>query len=158
MTDIWDDPDIKVVSEYVKFEKVGDTVAGKITGVAIHRWDDGSACPKVMLINDATGEETSFTASQHNLKAALSEQRPAAGDHITVKFTGEVQAKKGKAKLFDVTVVRGSDTWAVQQSAATPAPAAPVAAPAPAPAADPLAGLTPEQIAAVAALQAQQAK
>jgi hypothetical protein len=146
---VWDDPEIKVVSDYVKFNEPGDHVAGVITAVQIHRWDDGTACPKVLLIDDATGEETSFTAGQYRLKAALSEQRPAEGDHIAVTYKGDIKLKGGKsAKDFEVVTTRKGATPPASVPAAPAAPAA----------ADPLAGLTPEQIAAVAALQAQQAK
>jgi len=147
---VWDDPEIKVVSDYVKFNEPGDHVQGVITAVQIHRWDDGSACPKVLLIDDATGEETSFTAGQYRLKAALSEQRPGEGDHIAVTYKGEIKLSGGKsAKDFDVVTTRkGATPPPVMAPAAPAAPAIP----------DALAGLTPEQIAAVVALQAQQAK
>lgn len=150
MTSVWDDPEIKIVSEYVKFDQPGDHVAGVITAVQIHRWEDGSACPKVMLIDDASGDETSFTAGQYRLKAALAEQRPEVGDHIAVTYKGEIPLSGGKkAKDFEVVTTRKGAT-----PPAPAAPAAPVAAPTPE---SPAIDLNdPAVKAALAALQAQQ--
>lgn len=141
MTSVWDDPELVSASEYVKFETVGDSIAGRVLAVQVHRWDDGTACPK-LIIETADGEEKALTASQMRLKALLAEQRPEAGDQITVTFT-EVEKRPGGKTLkhFDVAVTRAG-------AKAAPAPVA-------APAADPLAGLTPEQLAAIAALQAK---
>lgn len=151
MTSVWDDPELVTASEYVKFENVGDHVAGKVLAVQVHRWDDGTACPKLVIATD-DGEEKALTASQMRLKSALAEQRPEAGDHISVTFR-EVEKRPGGKTLkhFDVVVTRNG-SGVVVGAPATPA-AAP-AAPAPAPADDPLAGFTPEQLAAIAALQA----
>ncbi len=143
MTSVWDDPELVTASEYVKFENVGDHIAGEVLAVQVHRWDDGTACPKLVIATD-DGEEKALTASQMRLKAALAEQRPEAGDHISVTFR-EVEKRPGGKTLkhFDVTVTRGG---AGSEKAAAPAPA------------NPLDGLSPEQIAALAVLQAQQAK
>lgn len=135
MTDIWDDPEMKVTDEYVKFETVGDTVTGTVLGISVHRWDDGSTCPQLLL--DVDGEEVNLTAGQTRLKRALAEQRPQIGDTITATFTEEEKRPAGRTlKHFDLTVTRGGG-----KAAATPAPKD-----------DPLASLTPEQRAAVQAL------
>ena len=142
MTSVWDDPELVTASEYVKFENVGDSVAGTVLAVQVHRWDDGTACPK-LVIDTGDGEEIALTASQMRLKALLAEQRPEAGDHITVTFT-EVEKRPGGKTLkhFDVQVTRGGTQ---------PAPkAAPAAAPAEA-----KPELTAEQAAAIEALKAQ---
>lgn len=145
MTSVWDDPELAIASDYVKFENVGDGVAGKVIAVQVHRFDDGKVAPKLIIETDG-GEEKALTAGQIRLKAALSEQRPEPGDHISVVFSQEEKRPGGKTlKHFDVTVTRGG---------APAAAAAPAAQPAAAPA-DPLAGLTPEQLAAIAALQSQ---
>ena len=138
MTDIWDDPELKVTDDYVKFENVGDTVTGTVLGISIHRWDDGSSCPQLLL--DVDGDEVNLTAGQTRLKRALAEQRPQIGDTITATLT-EIEKRAGGKTLkhFDVAVSRGG--------------AKPKAAPAAKPADDdPLASLTPEQRAAIEAL------
>lgn len=136
MTDIWDDPELKVTDEYVKFENVGDAVSGTVLSISIHRWDDGSTCPQLLL--DVDGEEIMLTAGQTRLKRALAEQRPQVGDTISATLT-EIEKRAGGKTLkhFDVEVTRGG---------AKPKPAAEPAED------DPLASLTPEQRAAVAAL------
>jgi hypothetical protein len=134
MTDIWDDPELKVTDEYVKFENVGDTVTGTVLGISVHRWDDGSTCPQLLL--DVDGDEINLTAGQTRLKRALAEQRPQVGDTITATFTEEEKRPGGKTlKHFELTVQRGDGK-------ATKAE----------PKEDPLASLTPEQRAAVEAL------
>lgn len=136
MTDIWDDPELKVTDEYVKFENVGDAVSGTVLSISIHRWDDGSTCPQLLL--DVDGEEIMLTAGQTRLKRALAEQRPQVGDTISATLT-EIEKRAGGKTLkhFDVEVTRGG---AKPKSAAKPAED------------DPLASLTPEQRAAVEAL------
>ena len=147
---IWDDPDLRVGGEFFKFDNVGDSIAGTVNAVRAHRFDDGSVAPQVMLTTD-DGEEKTVTAGQVRLKAALAEQRPEAGDHISVTFTENEKRAGGKTlKHFDVKVTRGG----------APAPAAAPAAAASAPAATEqpvdqaaltaaLGNLTPEQKAAL---------
>lgn len=142
MTSVWDDPEIAVASDYVKFETVGDSVAGNILAVQVHRFDDGKVAPKLIIETD-DGDEKALTAGQVRLRAALAEQRPEAGDHITVTLT-EIEKRAGGKTLkhFDVRVARGGTQ---------PAPkAAPAAAPAEA-----KPELTAEQAAAIEALKAQ---
>lgn len=121
MASIWDDPDLRVGGEFVKFDNVGDTVSGTINAVRAHRFDDGSVAPQILLVTD-DGEERTVTAGQVRLKAALAEQRPEAGDHITITFT-EVEKRAGGKTLkhFDVKVTRGGGQAAAP--APTPAPA-----------------------------------
>ncbi len=138
MTDIWDDPELKVTDVYVKFENVGDTVTGTVLAISVHRWDDGSTCPQLLL--DVDGEEVNLTAGQTRLKRALAEQRPQPGDTITATFTEEEKRPGGKTlKHFDLQVVRGGGKAAAKPAAAPKTD-------------DPLASLTPEQRAAVEAL------
>jgi len=133
---IWDNPEMSVGGDYIKFDNVGDTVTGKILVVGMKRWDDGSVAPQ-LLLDTADGERT-LTAGQVRLKAALAEKRPEEGDTVTVTLS-EIEKRSGGKTLkhFDVTVVRAGD------------PAA--AAPAPTPAAAPTGGLTAEQQAALKA-------
>jgi hypothetical protein len=128
---VWDDPEMRIASDYVSFNEVGDTVTGVVTGVYAHRFDDGKVVPKIML--DTAEGEVALTAGQVRLKAALSEKRPEAGDILTVTMT-EVEKRAGGKTLkhFDVTVVKNG----------SPAPA--TAAP----------SLTPEQVQAMELLKA----
>lgn len=133
---IWDDPDMRVGGDYIKFDQVGDTVTGTILASRIHRWDDGTASPQLLL--DVDGEEKSLTAGQVRLKAALAEKRPENGDTITVTLTDIEKRSGGKTlKHFDVQVTRAGGT--------------PPAAAAPAVSLDE-ANLSDEQKAALAAL------
>jgi hypothetical protein len=128
---VWDDPEMRIASDYVSFNEIGDTVTGVVTGVFAHRFDDGKVVPKIML---AVGDgEVALTAGQVRLKAELSEKRPEVGDTLTVTMT-EVEKRAGGKTLkhFDVSVVKGGK----------PAPAA--AAP----------SLTPEQVQAMELLKA----
>lgn len=121
MASIWDDPDLRVGGEFVKFDNVGDTVSGTINAVRAHRFDDGSVAPQVLITTD-DGEEKTITAGQVRLKAALAEQRPEAGDHLKVTFTQNEKRAGGKTlKHFDVEVTRGGGQAAAP--APTPAPA-----------------------------------
>lgn len=143
---IWDDPELKVNDDYVKFENVGDAASGLILSIRAHRFDDGKVVPQILIRDDADGEERTITAGQVRLKAELAEKRPEAGDHIRIALSSIEKRQGGKTlKHFDVAVTRGS--------AAAPAAQAP-AATAEAPAAVPTA-LTPEQVEALKAMGVQ---
>ena len=86
MASVWDDPDLRVGGDYVKFEKVGDSVAGTVSAVRAHRFESGDVAPQVLLTTDA-GEEKTVTGGAIRLKAALAEQRPEPGDHITASLS-----------------------------------------------------------------------
>lgn len=117
---VWDDPDLRVGGDYIKFDNVGDSVTGTVVAVRAHRWDDGSVCPQIILNVD--GEERTITAGQVRLKVALAEQRPEPGDILTVEFTENEKRAGGKTlKHFSVDVQRGKGKAAV---AAAPAAAA----------------------------------
>lgn len=104
---VWDDPDLKVNSDFVKFETVGDKVAGTITAIRKHRFDDNSVAAQILLTTD-DGEEKTLTAGQVRLKLALAEARPEVGDHITVTLTQVEKRGGGKTlKHFDVKVKPG---------------------------------------------------
>lgn len=130
---VWDDPDLAIGGDYVKFENEGDTVSGVIVAVRKQVWDDGSACPQLVL--DVDGEEKVVTAGQIRLQIALREQRPAKGQHITITMTDIEKRNGGKTiKNFNVEVGH-------------PAKAKPAKAKAEAPAED--GGFTDEQIEAM---------
>jgi len=107
---IWDDPELKTAGNFVKFEKVGDSIAGVVTGIRRHRFDDGNLVPQVEL-RCADGEERTLTAGQTRLKLALVEQRPEPGDELTVTLTQIEKRAGGKTlKHFEVKIVRGDGT------------------------------------------------
>lgn len=117
---IWDDPEIRTGGEFIKLEAPGDTVSGTVLAIRAHRWDDGKVSPQIIL--DVDGEERTLTAGQVRLKAILAEQRPEAGDHLTVTLT-EIEKRAGGKTLkhFDVQVGRGGAP--VARPAVTPAAA-----------------------------------
>jgi hypothetical protein len=138
--DFWSDPEMFSSGDFVKFDAVGDTVSGTITGVRKHMFEDGKVVPQIEL-DTADGPKT-LTAGQVRLKAALAEKRPGVGDLLTVTLTG-IEKRAGGKTLKEFSVVVGPFA----------APTAPVAAAAaPAAAADPLAGISPEAIAAIKGL------
>ena len=114
---VWDDPEMRIASDYAKFENIGDTVSGTVTGVYAHRFDDGKVVPKIML--DTADGEIALTAGQVRLKAALSEKRPEVGDILTVTLT-EIEKRAGGKTLkhFNVDVIK-SGTPAAAKSAAS---------------------------------------
>ncbi len=104
---IWDDPELKTTSNFIKFSDVGDTVAGTVLAVKRHRFDDGNLVPQIELRCD-DGEERTLTAGQTRLKILLVEQRPEPGDHLTVTLTNIEKRSGGKTlKHFDVKIRRG---------------------------------------------------
>lgn len=144
---VWDDPELKTNDDYIAFDNVGDTVTGRIINIRAHRFDDGKVVPQILL-DTAEGERT-LTAGQIRLKTALSEQRPEAGDTLTVTLTQIEKRAGGKTlKHFDVAIVRGGGAPATAPAAA----ATPPAAPATSPSAAANLGLTEEQKAGLRAM------
>ena len=129
---VWDDPEIRIKSDYAAFSDIGDTVSGTVMEINVI-FDEmyNKKVPKIML-NTSEGEVI-LTGGQVRLMAELSLQRPEVGDHLTVTLT-EVEKRAGGKTLkhFDVIVVKGKG----------------------APAAEAPAGMTPEQLAAVELLKA----
>ena len=105
---IWDNPEMKVGGDYIKFDTVGDSITGTVLSIGAHRWDDGSVSPQILLETEE-GEEKTVTAGQIRLKAALAEERPEVGDKIFIKFTELEKRAGGKTlKHFEVKVKRGA--------------------------------------------------
>jgi hypothetical protein len=103
----WDEPGIAIVSDYVKFENVGDTVSGVIIDLGIQTWQDGSKSPKLTL-RTADGDKV-LTASQFQLKQKMAELRPEVGDSIKVTLEGVEKLQGGKTmKVFNVAVKKNS--------------------------------------------------
>lgn len=142
---VWDDPDLRVGGEFMKFENVGDTISGTVNTVRAFRFDDGSVAPQLLITTD-DGEERTVTAGQVRLKAELATQRPEPGDHVTITFTENEKRSGGKTlKHFTVEVGRGGG-GAPAPAAPQPQAQAPVAQPAdPQAAQAALANLTDDQ-------------
>jgi hypothetical protein len=143
---VWDE--VSAGGDYVRFDKVGDSVAGTVTAVRAQRWDDGTVSPQLLLVTD-DGEEKTVTAGAIRLKMALAEKRPDKGDHIRITLTDEEKRGGGKTlRHWDVQVTPGNGA---APAAAAPAPAAAAPAPAAAAGTDPaavaaaVANLSPEQ-------------
>ena len=103
---VWDTPELQTNSDYVMFEKDGDTVTGTVVNISAHKWDDGSVSPQILL-DTADGQQT-VTAGQVRLKALLAEKRPEVGDGLTITMVGVEKHAGGKTlKLWTVDVVRG---------------------------------------------------
>jgi len=103
----WDEPGIAIVSDYVKFENVGDTISGVIIDLGIQTWQDGSKSPKLTL-RTADGDKV-LTASQFQLKQKMAELRPEVGDSIKVTLEGVEKLQGGKTmKVFNVAVKKKS--------------------------------------------------
>jgi len=105
-TDIYDDPDLKPDTDFVKFEEPGDGVKGVVVSVGKHVFDDGKAALK-LVIRTETGDRT-LTAGQMQLKTKLNEARPVVGDTVDITFTSTEKRAGGKTlKHFDVVVTKG---------------------------------------------------
>lgn len=134
-TSPWDDPSLRVGGDYVKFDNIGDSVSGVVVNVGMHRWDDGSVSPQIVL--DTVDGEKTITAGQIRLKVALAEKRPEIDDTLTIKLTDIEKRAGGKTlKHFEVTVVKASGGFTKS-------------APIKAEADDVLAGMDPEVVAAL---------
>lgn len=105
---IWDDPELKNASNFVKFDRVGDTVAGTVTAIRSHTFDDGKSAPQIFLTDDS-GEERTLTVGQIRLKVAMAEHRPEVGDHLTVRLS-QIEKRSGNKTLkhFEVQVRRAA--------------------------------------------------
>lgn len=104
---IWDEPDMKSGSDYVAFNDEGDSVAGVITGITMHTFDDGKRVPKIFI--DTSNGERILTAGQVQLKSKLAELRPEVGDKLAVVLTRiEKRAGNKTLKHFDVQLKRAA--------------------------------------------------
>lgn len=155
---IWDDPDLKIGGEFFKFENVGDTIGGTIHVVRVHRFDDGTVAPQLLLTTE-DGTERTVTAGAILLKRALAEHRPEAGDTIVITLT-EIEKRAGGKELkhFEVLVDRGDPATSAAPAGVPPAAATTSTSPTAAPAAPSVGGrqLSAEAEAALAQLSPEQ--
>lgn len=103
--DIYDDPDLKPDTDFVKFDAVGDGIDGVVLAVGKHTFDDGKSAIKLLIREDGTGDERTLTAGQVQLKAKLADVRPRVADHVSIRMT-EIEKRSGGKTLkhFEVKV------------------------------------------------------
>lgn len=147
---VWDDPELRAGGDFVKLENKGDRISGVINAIRSHRFDDGGVVPQVLFVDDATGEERTWTAGQIQAKRKLAEQRPEAGDWFSAELTDVEKRAGGKTlKHIEIVVNRGG----APRQAPAPAPAASAAPAQQADLAAVFAQLSPEQRAQLMANQ-----
>ncbi len=108
MTGFWDDPAVKPAgSEFMKFEKVGDEVAGTIAKLGKRVFDEGTASERVVVEVTFVEEGVPvLTAGQVLLLRALFDFKPSPGDHLRVRLSGVEKKGNKTLKKFAVEVRR----------------------------------------------------
>jgi hypothetical protein len=95
---------------FVKFVEIGDTVRGEIMDLGTEKAFD-KVEPKITFrCDDGTTRE--WTVTQKVAKRKLSEIRPQLGWVIEARYSGDGEARPGRApaKLIEIEVIsRGSD-------------------------------------------------
>jgi hypothetical protein len=99
----------RYASTWVKFEEVGDQVAGNLLGVDEEVGQSGDVYPTLTLKNDEG--ERRVRASQFDLKQQLEAKDPQDGDWLEIELTGFEQVSKGKMKRFRLDVTRNGDAF-----------------------------------------------
>lgn len=100
----WDDPDVKVTSEWAKFDEAGDAVKGTVSKLGKRVWPDGNVGVEVKFVEDDVPD---LTANQILLKQALFHLKPEAGDVLSVTLGGIEKRAGGKTlKRFVVVLDR----------------------------------------------------
>jgi len=105
----WDDEAFQPkVSEFVKFDAVGDSVSGRIVAIEKKEWPDGKVDPQLVL-ETADGRRT-VTIGPVDLKAKVVAARPEVGDVVKrMEFVGSEPRGGGKTKkLFAVEIAKGA--------------------------------------------------
>lgn len=107
MPGFWDDPDVKVSTDWMKFDAVGDNVEGTIAKLGKKTWPDGSVGIEITFKEE---DVPAVTASQVLLKTALFNLKPEAGDKVRIELGAVEKRPGGKTlKQFKVDLTRGSD-------------------------------------------------
>jgi hypothetical protein len=109
--------------EKVKFNSIGDAIAGVIVDAGKADFADGGRAP-FFHIRTGDGTVWSVLAGQMQLQDLIAQQNPQIGDRIAIVMTGFREVGKGTAKLFELQVKRGDETG-TPAVAPAPAPAAP---------------------------------
>ena len=122
--DPWDD---LPAGNFMKFDDVGDEIAGDVIGKGIDDDFNGNPVPSLTIRMDDE-EVMTVTAGWANLRAQLLAAKPQVGDRIKITFTHEeppTQKGRSPKKVFDVKVKSGGAKGPIPEpeEAAAPAPA-----------------------------------
>lgn len=99
MTFSWDE--FKTEGAFVKFETVGDSIAGTVTDVRPGTDFNGNPCPELELTTP-DGEVRILSCGQANLKHQMLEIRPNVGDTLVVTYSHQEKAALGMRKMFKI--------------------------------------------------------
>lgn len=104
MSGFWNDPSVKPAgSDYMKFEKVGDSIEGTVAKLGKRTFNEGTADERVAVEVTFVEEGVPvMTAGQVLLMRALYELQPEPGDFLRVTLTGIEKKGTKTLKLFSV--------------------------------------------------------
>jgi len=85
-------------STYIKFDVIGTTVTGTVTGSRIGLDFNQNPC-QVYDLDTKDGPRV-LTCGQANLRSQLAELKPRVGDDLTITYTGDEKAERGTKKIF----------------------------------------------------------
>jgi hypothetical protein len=94
--------------DFVKFDSIGVTVAGTVTGIRVGQDFNGHNVP-VIDLDTADGPRT-VTCGQANLKAQIIALRPSVGQAISIAYVKDEKAEKGMKKVFEIKAGQPSTT------------------------------------------------
>lgn len=108
----WDDPSVRpAASSYMKFEVVGDHIAGTIAKLSKRVFNAGTpeerVAPEFTFVQPEDDDEIpSMTAGQVLLQQALWELRPVIGDHLDVTLARVEKRGAKTLKRFKIILTR----------------------------------------------------
>lgn len=120
MSGFWNDPSVKPGgSEYMRFEKVGDSIEGTVAKLGKRVFNEGTADERIAVELTFVEEDVPvLTAGQVLLMRALYEFKPEPGDWVKVTLSGIERKGNKTLKLFAVDVKRqDGSTQSVDQAA-----------------------------------------
>lgn len=109
----YDDPDLAVGGDYIKWEMVGQTVIGTIIGFRKQmrvKADGTQFANGVYTLREDDGTEIFLEVGQVYLKGLFKEKQPQLGDRIRIVFESEerLAGKPSPMKKFTLDVVKGN--------------------------------------------------
>lgn len=128
----WDDPDLKMASDFVSWDNIGDEIDGIVTAVRKKTFDEGTPKARVkpqvyMRLTKCSanpeftdGREVCLTPGAH-LHALLSQLRPEPGDRLWAKWVrNEKTGQPSPKKVFEAKVSRGAEPVAAAAASDEP--------------------------------------
>lgn len=126
MSDPWDDPDLKMVGDFITFDTLGDEIDGIVTAVGKRTFPASKGQPErtkpqvFLKLTKCTskpeladGREVALIPGAH-LQALLSQLRPGPGDRLWAKWIGnEKTGQPSPKKVFEAKVQKGAAPVAV---------------------------------------------